>query len=131
MVNAKCGHVGKDLYYKGTFFTKADSGKEAAKKVRNFPRVKHDHKDAILCVKELDYLNYLIGRSLVKDDIYYRCDSKQEQMIYWEDISRNIYADSYMQETSLSKRSHQKHSLKKIYNNDPNYESLKHYRGAI
>ena len=30
------------------FAVVAENGKEASKKVREFPRVKHDHKDAIL-----------------------------------------------------------------------------------
>ena len=47
-VCAKCGHVGRYNYVDKIFAVKASSGKEAAAKVRNFPRVKHDHKDAIL-----------------------------------------------------------------------------------
>ena len=54
MVTAKCGHVGKNNFYKGTLFLKAENGKEAARIARDCPRVKHDQKDAILDVKEID-----------------------------------------------------------------------------
>ena len=54
MVTVKCGHVGKNNYYKGTIFLKAENGKEAARRARECPRVKHDQKDAILNVEEID-----------------------------------------------------------------------------
>ena len=54
-VTVKFGHVGKNKYYKGNIYIKAENGKEAASKARSCPRVKHDHKDAILSVTELDY----------------------------------------------------------------------------
>ena len=53
MVIAKCGHVGRKNYIPVKFAVVAESGKEAAKKVRQFPRVKHDHKDAISIVKDV------------------------------------------------------------------------------
>ena len=54
-VTVKFGHVGKNKYYKGNIYLKAENGKEAASRARACPRVKHDHKDAILSVTELDY----------------------------------------------------------------------------
>lgn len=130
MVSAKCGHVGKGSYYKGNFFIEAESGKEAAKKVRYYPRVKHDHKDAILSVTELDYLNFLIGRVLEQKEPYYRCHSKQEQAVYWDRISKNVYADPH-QENICRRRERHQHSLNKTLNDDPLYEHLKNYRGTI
>lgn len=53
-VIAKCGHVGKKHYVPVKFAVIAEDGKEAAKMVRDFPRVKHDHKDAILNVSKID-----------------------------------------------------------------------------
>lgn len=52
-VIAKCGHVGKGKYIQIAFAVKANDGKEAAKIVRKFPRVKHDKKDAIINVIKL------------------------------------------------------------------------------
>lgn len=131
MVTAKCGHVGRCFYYKGNFFLRAESAKDAARQVRYFPRVKHDHKDAILSVLEVDYLNYLVGKEFEDLNPYYKCSSKQEQSIYWEEISRNVYEDSHSKILKLSKREHHLHSLRKVYNNDPSFEEFKNYRGVI
>ena len=54
-VEAKCGHVGHGKCIWITFATAADNGKEAARKVRDFKRVKHDHKDAIRSTTEIDF----------------------------------------------------------------------------
>ncbi|MGN1372736.1 MAG: hypothetical protein ACI4VK_01660 [Candidatus Coproplasma sp.] len=54
-VQAKCGHVGRHNYVIKNFYVKAESGKEAARKIRLAPRVKHDRKDAIIRVKQIDY----------------------------------------------------------------------------
>ena len=67
MVIAKCGHVGKKHYVPIKFAVIAEDGKEAAKMVRQFPRVKHNHKDAILSVNKIDYERYQeIGGQLWK-----------------------------------------------------------------
>ena len=52
-VIAKCGHVGRGKCIWITFATMADNGRDAARKVRDFKRVKHDHKDAIASVEEI------------------------------------------------------------------------------
>ena len=131
MVVAKCGHVGKDFFYKGNFFLTEESGKEAALRVRYFPRVKHDHKDAILSVIKLDYMNFLIGKEIENLSPYYKCKSKQEQAEHWDTISRHIYEDPHLENIKLSRRKHQTHSLRKTFNNDPRYETLKNYRGSL
>ena len=131
MVTAKCGHVGRGFYYEGKFFTKAESGKEAARKVRNFPRVKHDHKDAILSVVELDYTDFITGRKNMRVNPYFHSNSKQEQAEHWNEISADIHEDLYLEKMFYARREHQTHSLKRIYNNDPQYEKLKNYRGTI
>ena len=58
-VIAKCGHVGRNKYIPIKFAVEAESGKDAAAMVRRFPRVKHNHKDAILDCKEIFYEEYL------------------------------------------------------------------------
>ncbi len=52
-VTAKRGHVGRRHYIVKAFYIEANSGKEAAFKVRYTPRVKHDRKDAILSVEAI------------------------------------------------------------------------------
>lgn len=78
-VVAKCGHVGRNKYIPQTFAVKAESGEEAASRVRNFPRVKHHKKDAILLVKKINYEEYLLINELNDNNPYFKCKSKQEQ----------------------------------------------------
>lgn len=78
-VVCKCGHVGRKHYIPVQFAVMAEDGKEAAKKARNFPRVKHQHKNAILDVVKLDYEEYLELLELNRNDSYLNCHSKQEQ----------------------------------------------------
>ena len=81
-VLAKCGHVGRNKYILKWFYVKAQTGEEAAKIVRDRPRVKHGHKDAIKDVKEILLKEYLIGIKQSSNDMYFRCSSKQEQRMY-------------------------------------------------
>jgi len=78
-VIAKCGHVGKKHYVPVKFAVVAESGKEAAKKVRQFPRVKHDHKDAILDVRCITLEEFLEIKEINDNDPYLKCHSRQEQ----------------------------------------------------
>jgi hypothetical protein len=78
-VRAKCGHVGKNYYYEGVFYIKAENAKEAAAKGRVMPRVKHDHKDAILSVAQLSREEFK-ARWVARSNIpYYQCRNRQEQ----------------------------------------------------
>jgi len=79
IVDAKCGHVGKNKYMPISFAVIAKTGKEAAYMVRNFPRVKHNHKDAIKDVRKVSYEEYLIQFNNNNEDSYLKCESKQEQ----------------------------------------------------
>lgn len=78
-VTCKCGHVSKKYFIRIAFPINADSGKEASQIARNLPRVKHDHKDAILDCKEIDYEEYLILQKINSKDPYLQCENKQEQ----------------------------------------------------
>lgn len=80
-VITKCGHVGKKHYVPVKFAVIAENGKEAAKIVRRFPRVKHNHKDAILNVIKIDYERYLEIIETNHNDHYLKCHSKQEQKL--------------------------------------------------
>ena len=59
-VVAKCGHVGRHRYYRGVFFIEAEDGKAAAAKVRAFPRVKKEHKDAILECNKIEEAEFIL-----------------------------------------------------------------------
>lgn len=78
-VLAKCGHVGKNKYILKTFAVEADSGSLAATIVRNTPRVKHHHRDAIRQVTLIDTPRYLEIVEENEKDPYFRCHSVQEQ----------------------------------------------------
>ena len=78
-VTAKCGHVGRNNCIWITFATMADNGKDAASKVRNFKRVKHDHKDAIRSVEEISFVEFINVKAQNDRDPYLHCKNRQEQ----------------------------------------------------
>jgi hypothetical protein len=78
-VTAKCGHVGRNYYILKEFAVVAENGKEAAKKVREYARVKHHQKDAIKSVKKLSEGEYITLKEQNVNDEYFRCKNVQEQ----------------------------------------------------
>ena len=86
MVTAKCGHVGKGYYIPITFPIRAESAKEAASVTRAFPRVKHDHKDAILSVREADAVEYDDQWTVNNYDPYLMCKNRQDQQREYDGI---------------------------------------------
>ena len=97
-VTVKFGHVGKNKYYKGNIYIKAENGKEAASKARSCSRVKHDHKDAILSVKQISKDEYLSLKEINSSDNYLRCESKQDQRILCKDLDSRVIKDTYFKE---------------------------------
>lgn len=93
-VTAKCGHVGKGNFYMGLFYVRAESGSAAAALVRQKPRVKHNHKDAILSVANICYNEYAAGQAAYRANPYFNCKSKQEQRIYEAEISADIHIET-------------------------------------
>lgn len=80
-VHCKGGHVGTAYYFPMTLFIEADSKKEAAQIARYTPRVKHDHKDCILCVSQISREELLAGRRRNRADGYY-CSKSKRDMLY-------------------------------------------------
>ena len=89
-VTGKCGHVGKHFYLPMEFAIHAENGKMAAKIARNKSRVKHHQKDAILNVKEIDYLEYLKLLEENKNNPYLNSHSIQEQRYKCKDLPNQI-----------------------------------------
>lgn len=119
-VNAKCGHVGRENYVIKTFAIKAESGKLAAAIVRNWPRVKHHHKDAIMSVVRIDFDEYsqIIETNML--DPYFSCVNVQEQRMYCEpDIQR--------EESKIYKTESESISRKKLYNGKTHIKKPKKY----
>lgn len=122
-VTVKFGHVGKNKYYKGNIYLKAENGKEAASKARECPRVKHDHKDAILSVTELDYETFQELWKRNKEISYFSCYNIQEQRDCLCEIQDQIFQETRF-ELEPVKRT-KKHNLRNNYNNDPDYDFYK------
>ena len=80
-VKAKCGHVGRNRYIEKWFYVIAPSGKEAARKVRYLPRVKHDRKDAILDVEQISRDEFTVGVESSRCDNYFKVTSSSEQRL--------------------------------------------------
>ena len=122
-VTAKCGHVGIHKYYKGDFYIRAETKEEASKITRNMPRVKHDKKDAILNVEEIDHETYIKGIKENSKHPYFNCKNKQEQNRFLQEIQENIVDE---ENTNLEKpKKTKRHSLRKKFNNDNDYDLYK------
>lgn len=96
-VIAKCGHVGKNKYYEGHFFVIGNDAKQVAKEVKCMPRVKKNHKDAILGVTEISYDKYLIGYDSFLNNPYFKCQSKYQQKLVWDLIKANVKDETELQ----------------------------------
>ena len=93
IVEAKCGHVGRSNCIIISFPIIAETKKEAAQKARFIPRVKHDHKDAILSVVEVSKEEYWKQVEANNTDPYLLCQSRSEQDSY--DLSDRVIKDDY------------------------------------
>lgn len=82
LVSAMCGHVGKNKYIIKTIATIAKNSKQAAKQVREMPRVKHDRKDAILEVRKATLEEYILIEKENQKDPYFKVKNIQEQRRY-------------------------------------------------
>ena len=125
MVTVKFGHVGKSNFYKGNLYIKAESKKEAAEKARYFPRVKHDHKDAILNVEEIDKDSYREGLEKNRAIRYFSCYNVQEQRECFCEIEDAVFQENRAEEYA---RHSKRRSLRKNYNVDPEYDYYKNKR---
>lgn len=107
-VVARCGHVGKNKYIDKVFYVKANNKKEAAKIVRNNPRVKHDCKDVIpVPIEEITLEEYCQGLKIMEEDPYFHVHNRQDQKILCPDLYKEIF---HKEETQpLPKRGYLRH----------------------
>lgn len=94
-VKAKCGHVGMGKCIYIVFPVIAESGREAAARVRKFGRVKHDHKDAIAEVNRISYSEYILLKTENERDLYLHCRNIQEQRMI-PNLDERIQEDQNM-----------------------------------
>lgn len=78
-VTTKCGHVGKYKCIWINFAIMAESAKDAVKKVKEFGRIKHHHKNCIKQVKEINFYYFMKLKAQNDADPYLHCKSVQEQ----------------------------------------------------
>ena len=126
-VCAKCGHVGRHKYYRGLVYLSAADGREAARVARAFPRVKQDHKDAILSVREISLEEFRCGRAQMRSDPFWLCENVQEQRLRCAGLEEHV-----LREEPKPAVRRVKHSLRKCYNDaDPLFAEYSRYRGTI
>ena len=101
-VVAKCGHVGRCNYVPIIFAVAAENGKEASKRVRAFPRVKHDHKDAILKCNKITLEEFLQIKEINNNDPYLHSKSKHEQNMI-RDLIYRLEEDHHHDKKTYSK----------------------------
>lgn len=111
LVTTKCGHVGKTSFMPITFPVKAENGKEAARLAREFPRVKHNHWDAILECHEVDAVTYYEQVAINCEDPYLSSRSKQEQDAHADEIYSRVREDKHQEEINQSKRKSKRPNL--------------------
>ena len=124
-VDAKVGHIGKNKYMIKTFIVYAENGKAAAEFVRNYPRVKHNHKDAIRSVTEINFQEYTERRKAMYAEPYFNVTSIQEQRAANIDIE-----NAFEEEAEITFKNH-KHSLRKTFHEDEQYFTYRNYHGRI
>lgn len=71
--------MGRAFYIRVSFPVVAESAKEASRIARYIPRVKHDHKDAILNCVKISLEEYEELKEINRNDEYLPCKNKQEQ----------------------------------------------------
>lgn len=79
IVDAVCGHVGKNNGIIRSFAIHAKDGREAAFRTRKTPRVKHDYKYAIRDVREVSFEEYLLQLMINGADPYFKATNRQVQ----------------------------------------------------
>lgn len=126
-VTAKCGHVGKNWYFPGDLYITAENGREAAKAARRMPRVKHDHKDAILSVSEIDVDSYVRGKETIMDNPYWFCKNIQDQRIQCRNLEENLVAEvekiHYLRHRNTTRRTYNDDDFYYLFKNRKYIES--------
>ena len=112
-VTCKCGHVGIKYFIRISFPIVAACGKDASGIARYIPRVKHDHKDAILDCKEISCREYLELQIINDNDPYLKCECKQEQEMIGSFSSRLELEPRFLKKEKKTKRESVEYRLKK------------------
>ncbi len=87
IVDAVCGHVGREYAVIKSFAITAKDPKDAAAVCRTLPRVKHHFKYAIRDVRQVSLEQYVIQYTKNAFDPYLTARNKQEQNCIAEDLN--------------------------------------------
>jgi len=98
LILCKAGHVGRNYYMPIWFPVEAEDGRQAAAIARAIPRVKHDHKDAILDCVKTDYEGFLAQIEENAKDPYLLCRSRHEQDQIMPLIKYRLVEDTHVDE---------------------------------
>lgn len=112
-VTCKCGHVGTKYFIRISFPIMATCGKDASAIARYIPRVKHDHKDAIIGCCEITHDEYVELQEINNNDLYLKCECKQEQEMIESFSSRLELEPRFLRVEKKTKRESAKYRLKK------------------
>lgn len=107
IVEAVCGHVGREYAVIRSFAIRACSSKEAAAICRDLPRVKHHFKYAIRSVRKVSYEEFLAQWLRNAFDPYLNSSNIQEQnsvmekidLVSMEDLGKT---EGYKRKTKVS-----------------------------
>ncbi len=111
LVLTKCGHCGRNQYIPIWFPVIAENGREAAAIARMIPRVKHNHKDAILYCMETDYIGFVEQCEENDHDPYLLCRSKHEQNQIMSLIAHRLLPDPHYERGDKQKYKKRKVNL--------------------
>ena len=111
LVLAKTGHVSRKFYMPISFCVIAENGREAAKIARTIPRVKRNHKDAILSVTKVTKEEYDLQREINNNDPYLLCKSKHEQNAILHLIKDRLMPETNIERGASSKFNNSKPNL--------------------
>lgn len=82
---------------------------------RKLPRVKHDHKDTILSVKQISEDEYLSLKEINSSDDYLRCEFKQDQRMLCKNLDSRVIKDTYFEEVEYKTDRQDRINYKKIF----------------
>ena len=125
IVDAICGHVGKNNGIIKSFPIAAENAKHAAAIARNLPRVKHDYKHAIQSVREVSKEEFLRQKKINNEDPYLLAKSKYEQDLTC--FSLDIF--EMEKKNSRKDRYPPKNRRGRIRFDDEFYEPMRAYEG--
>lgn len=112
LVTTKCGHVGKNHYIEITFPVIAETGRDAAKIARQFPRVKHHHWDAIKNCQKVSKILYDKQVIANRNDPYLKIRTKREQNEISNLIESRMVTDNHQEELMNQNKKSSRPNLK-------------------